>query len=86
MLLADGQVLAVGGTSDYESYWTESSFVHDIERYNPSTGYWSIVGHLSEARAYAAAALLPDDRVWVTGGRYMQTYWSDTWLISDPVR
>jgi N-acetylneuraminic acid mutarotase len=84
VLLADGQVLAVGGVRDEESHWTESSFIREIERYDPATGRWSIIGNLSLPRVYATATLVSDGRVWVTGGRYMETYWSDTWLIGMP--
>jgi N-acetylneuraminic acid mutarotase len=81
VLLADDQVLAVGGARNYENRWTGSSFVREIERFDPVTGHWSSVGNLPRPTANAAATLLPDGRGWVTGGRYMETYWSDTWLI-----
>ena len=84
MLLADGQVLAVGGARDWASRWTERSFVREIERYDPVANEWRIVGELPQPRADATATLLLDGRVWVTGGRVMETHWLDTWLISSP--
>jgi hypothetical protein len=81
VLLPDGQVLAVGGARDWSSRWAESSFVHEIERYDPVANRWRIVGELPQPRAYATATLLLDGRVWVTGGLVMETIESDTWLI-----
>ena len=40
-----------------------------------------IVGELPQPRAAATATLLPDGRVWLTGGRNDTTYFSNTWLI-----
>ena len=85
VLLGDGRVLAVGGTRDSETAWNASSYVSEIEIYDPLTNRWCIVGNLPEPRVNATATLLPDGRVWVTGGRYLETYWSDTWLIGVPV-
>ena len=81
VLLPDGQVLAVGGTRDYEGNWTESSFVREIERYDPVANAWRTVGELPQPRAAATATLLPDGRVWLAGGRNDTTYFSDSWLI-----
>jgi N-acetylneuraminic acid mutarotase len=79
--LEDGKVLAIGGVRDPEGAWTANSFVREIESYDPLTNWWSISSDLLEPRANATATLLPDGRVWVTGGRYLGTYWSSTWLI-----
>lgn len=81
VLLEDGQAMAVGGVRDPEHSWTGSAFIREIEIYNPVANCWRIVGNLPQPGANATATLLPDDRVWVTGGRYMGTHWSDTWLI-----
>ena len=81
VLLEDGQAMAFGGVRDPEHSWTESSFIHEVEIYDPQANCWRIVGNLPQPGANATATLLPDDRVWVTGGRYMGTHWSDTWLI-----
>jgi N-acetylneuraminic acid mutarotase len=83
VLLSDGQVLAVGGARDWDSYWTSNSFVREIELYDPARSEWRIVGELPQPRAGATATLLPDGRVWVAGGRTTddRPYLSDTWLI-----
>ncbi|MDA8275483.1 MAG: hypothetical protein M0029_08930, partial [Actinomycetota bacterium] len=38
------------------------------ERYDPATGAWTSAGSLTTARAGAAAAVLPNGQVLVTGG------------------
>jgi hypothetical protein len=81
VLLPDGQVLAVGGARDWDSKWNNSSFVREIERYDPVANAWRIVGELPLPRAAATVTLLPDGRVWLTGGRNDTTFLSDTWLI-----
>ena len=81
VLLGDGRVLAVGGMRESETTWNANSYVSEIEIYDPLTDYWRIVGNLPEPRVNATATLLSDGRVWVAGGRYLETYWSDTWLI-----
>lgn len=84
VLLPSGQVLAIGGARVWDSFWTGNSFVREIELYDPATNRWRIVGELPVARAGSAAALLPDGRVWLTGGRNDTTYFSDSWLIGQP--
>jgi PKD domain/Bacterial Ig-like domain/Galactose oxidase, central domain len=57
-LLADGNVLAVGGTDDTAT-----------ELYNPSSGTWMPSGALADPRRSGhTATLLPDGRVLVAGG------------------
>lgn len=81
-LLPDGQVLALAGARDWECCWTSSSFVPEIERYNPAANQWDLVGELPQPRAQAAAALLADGRIWLTGGRWSYTtHGSDSWFI-----
>lgn len=85
VLLPDGQVLAIGGTRDRENDWTADSFIHEIERYDPTTDRWRVVGQLPRPEAFASATLLPDGRVWVAGGQSDQNgakFTSDTWLIA----
>ena len=84
--LPDGQVLAVGGARDWDNRWTENSFVREIEIYDPVDNEWRTVGDLPQPGTGATATLLLDGRVWLTGSRYMEKHWSDTWLISDPSR
>jgi N-acetylneuraminic acid mutarotase len=84
VLLPQGQVLAVGGANNYDNPWTESSFVRDIEIYDPRSDRWFIAGKLPLPATYAADAFLPDGRLWVTGGgagHAIVTAWSQTWLI-----
>ena len=84
-LLPNGQALAVGGARDYDCCWTEGSFVRTIEVYNPLANQWRAAGELPRPGAYAAAALLPNGRLWVAGGQAGQsgaTFWFYTWLIS----
>ena len=84
-MLPDGQVLAVGGARDYDTRWTARSFVDEIEVYNPRANHWHIAGTLPQPGANAAAAFLPDGRLWVTGGQAGEsgaTFLSDTWLIA----
>lgn len=85
-VLPDGAALAIGGARQWNNVWTEASFVHAIEAYDPATDTWRIVGDLPQPGACAAAAALLDGRVWVTGGiagRAGATYWQATWLV-DP--
>jgi N-acetylneuraminic acid mutarotase len=79
--LPDGQVLAIGGARDHGNYWDESSFITEIESYDPMADRWRVVGALQQPAAYATATLLPDGRLWLTGGRSSTSFWSDTWLI-----
>jgi|GEM_PF-2373686 len=81
VLLPDGQILAIGGMRDWGCCWTDNSYVREIESYDPVANRWRIVGKLPQPRADAAVTPLLDGRVWVTGGRYMDTPSSDTWLI-----
>src|SRR6266851_3674362 len=55
-LLANGQVLVVGGE------------VTSAELYNPSTGSWTTTGSLHTARIYDTMTLLANGQVLVTGG------------------
>jgi hypothetical protein len=83
VLLPDGQVLAVDGAREWDSVWTVRSLVSQIEIYDPVQDRWSSGGDLLRPGAFAAAALLPDGRIWVTGGQSVRGYWPYTWLI-DP--
>lgn len=66
---------------DADYLWNANSFVREIERYDPVANAWRTVGALPLPRAAAAAALLPDGRLWLTGGRTATASLSDTWLI-----
>lgn len=64
VVMADGMVYALGG---YTSPWYESTST--IERYDPKTGSWSVVGDLCRSRAQIAAVALNDSLILVVGGR-----------------
>jgi N-acetylneuraminic acid mutarotase len=92
-LLPDGQVLIVGGAHEYDypsgypnqNPWSTTSFVQEIESYDPQTDRWNNVGWLPQPVTYAAAVFLPDGRLWVTGGgagHAITTAWANTWLIT----
>ncbi len=80
--LADGQVLAIGGSRTYEDSWNASSFISEIEIYNITANRWLTAGLLPRAGAFAASVFLPDGRIWLTGGQNDITYFTDTWLIT----
>lgn len=59
-LLANGKVLAVGGSL--------ASAIAEL--YDPNTGTWSLTGNLVAGRAYHTATLLTNGKVLVAGGCY----------------
>ena len=65
-LLADGQVLATGGSR----VWNEMTDVsYEAEIWNPASGQWSVGARAQRARLYHGnALLLPDASVLVFGG------------------
>jgi YVTN family beta-propeller protein len=65
-LLADGRVLATGGSS----VWNEmTNVVYDAEIWNPASGQWTRGATAMQARLYhSVAMLLPDATVMVAGG------------------
>jgi len=66
VILADGQVMAVGGTRQSDD---ASKAVLEGEIWNPNTKLWATVAPMSEARMYhSTALLLPDGRVLTAGG------------------
>ncbi len=66
VILADGQLLAVGGTRQADS---ESVAILAAELWNPATEQWNTVASMAEARMYhSASLLLPDGRVLSAGG------------------
>jgi DNA-binding CsgD family transcriptional regulator/N-acetylneuraminic acid mutarotase len=81
-LLPNGRALVVGGARDYNDRWNENSFVREVEQYDPSRGRWEVVGELEKPTVSAAAVLLSDGRLWVTGGQAGNAIFSsDTWMI-----
>jgi hypothetical protein len=92
-LLPDGQAMAVGGAHEYDypvNYpdshpWTVSSFVREIETYDPRSDRWRVAGELPQPVTLGAAVFLPDGRLWLTGGgagHALAPAWAETWLIS----
>lgn len=86
-VVPNGQVLAVGGSRDLDCCLSKSSFVLEIESYDPSYSQWQIVGLMGEPSQNATASLLPDSRLWIAGVRAdndHEPYLTDTWLVSPP--
>jgi hypothetical protein len=86
--LPSGEVLAIGGSRDWDCCWNENSFIDEIEAYDPNTNQWKIIGELPQPRAYATGILLPNGRVWVAGGQYGRSgniFPPETWLVIPPL-
>jgi len=67
-ILANGTVLAVGGTSAC-GFSNEAASVYPAEVWNPATEQWSTLASLQVSRVYhSTAILLPDGRVLSAGG------------------
>jgi len=66
-VLNDGSVLVVGGRTGTK--YGEHQGLASAERYDPSSGKWSLAGALAGPRIGHTATLLPDGRVLVVGGR-----------------
>lgn len=84
-ILRDGRVLVSGGARDWDCCLSDSSFVAEIEIYDPGANRWYQAGTLPLPSANAAAVLLSDGRVWVTGGQAGPSNTivrPETWLIS----
>lgn len=70
VLLPNGKVLIVGGTSNFKWQNTAGSApANACEIYDPATNRFEVVAELPESRtSRSVALLLPDGRVWVGGG------------------
>jgi hypothetical protein len=67
VVLADGQVMAIGGSQDVDQADVNGSLPSEI--WNPDTRTWTAVAALSNPRMYhSTALLLPDGRVLAAGG------------------
>jgi hypothetical protein len=74
VVLADGTVLAVGGTNSTGTQ-TATTGTMPAEIWDPGTGTWTTVASLQEPRQYhSTALLLPDGRVLATGGGRFNAY------------
>jgi N-acetylneuraminic acid mutarotase len=83
--LPGGRVMVIGGARDYDCCWSESSFVREIEIWDPFSGDWTLSYQLPLAGANSAAVVLPDGRVWLSGGRMGEqgnNYLSEIWMIT----
>ncbi len=66
VILADGEVMAVGGTRTGDDL---SGAVYEGEIWNPATGQWTLTSPMTYDRMYhSAALLLPDGSVLTSGG------------------
>ncbi len=67
-ILADGTVMAVGGTARSDDL---SGAVYEGEIWNPATETWTLTAAMTHDRMYhSTALLLPDGRVLTAGGEY----------------
>jgi hypothetical protein len=65
--LADGSVMAIGGSTKYSLVSTQGT--KEAEIWNPNTETWTTVAAMRDLRMYhSTAMLLPDGRVLVAGG------------------
>jgi PKD repeat protein len=68
VMLPDGKVLVVGGTSG-PGFNDEDAAVLAAEMWNPATGAWTTLASMAKKRQYhSTAVLLADGRVLVAGG------------------
>ncbi|MBN9398848.1 MAG: hypothetical protein J0I17_01610 ['Candidatus Kapabacteria' thiocyanatum] len=58
----DSNIIVIGG-------YDNGASVDEVERYDRTTGTWSVIGSLLVGRAQHAAYWLDDDRILVVGGR-----------------
>lgn len=83
-VLPDGRVLVIGGSSGFASWFhvcapgsgTYSSIqtgTNAVDGFDPATGAFFVAPSLPQAVVHAAAAVLPDGRVWLAGGGVPQS-------------
>jgi N-acetylneuraminic acid mutarotase len=75
--LLDGNVLVAGGRTKNE---IDQSITNSAELYNPDKNTWTSLPSMNIARANFTAALLPDGRVLVIGGRLQAAIHADHWI------
>lgn len=63
--LPDGTILICGGVSG----WGKNREVSEIERFDPSTGQTTLIGHMLTPRHDHQLVYFPDNRVVILGGR-----------------
>jgi hypothetical protein len=69
--LQDGSVLVFGGTNEGNF----ASVTDRVEKFNPATGTFSIVGYMAVARGEHGLCELPDGKFLLVGGN---NYWNDS--------
>lgn len=79
-LLSDGRVLVAGGAYDF---WGESVRA-TCEIYDPTTDTWDTAANMTTPRSSHTATLLPDGKVFVTGGYPGTGYALSSCEIYDP--
>ncbi|HEV2891908.1 MAG TPA: galactose oxidase-like domain-containing protein [Frankiaceae bacterium] len=71
VLLADGDVLALGGSVGYEPVPGWGDYAFHPELFDVATERWSLVAPAHRTRGYhSTGLLLPDGRVWFGGGDF----------------
>jgi galactose oxidase len=65
-ILADGRLLAVGG------HWADSQGLDQATVYDPATDTWNATALMNHGRWYPTATILPDARVLVMSGSYLE--------------
>ena len=68
LALADGTVLAIGGSGGGELWGDTRAAVQDVASFDPATGRWTPVASMSTARLAHQSTVLSDGRVLVAGG------------------
>jgi hypothetical protein len=73
LALADGTVLAIGGSGGGELWGDTRAAVQDVASFDPATGRWTPVASMSTARFGHQSTVLTDGRVLVAGGMTFET-------------
>ena len=87
ILLKDGRVLAINGANRWDNNWDETTFVRDVELYDPKTDQWIVIGSLPLPTSNSTSILLANGNVWVAGGNNGaggNIFPPETWLIVPP--
>ena len=67
-LLGDGRVLVTGGLNPSGISWNP---IAEAEIYDPTSGTFAVVGNMNVARAGHTSTLLPNGKVLITSGGYI---------------
>jgi uncharacterized protein (TIGR03437 family) len=79
VLLPNGKVLAVGGSST-----DNVTGIRSAEIYDPTTGAWRVTGQMKSGRTYHSATVLPSGMVLAAGGAVDDKTASNTSELFDP--